>query len=33
LNLIGDVHGRDVLLIDDEIDTGGSIVEAVQVQN
>jgi len=31
LNLIGDVHGRDVLLIDDEIDTGGSIVQAVQV--
>mgnify|MGYP000883478374 FL=1 len=31
LNLIGDVHGRDVLLIDDEIDTGGSVVQAVQV--
>ena len=31
LNLIGDVNGRDVLLIDDEIDTGGSIVQAVQV--
>ncbi|NLE83726.1 MAG: ribose-phosphate diphosphokinase [Chloroflexi bacterium] len=29
LNLIGDVNGRDVLIIDDEIDTGGSIVEAV----
>ena len=25
------MHGRDVLLIDDEIDTGGSIVQAVQV--
>lgn len=31
LNLIGDVHDRDVLLIDDEIDTGGSICEAVWV--
>jgi len=29
LNLIGDVNDRDVLLIDDEIDTGGSICEAV----
>ncbi|MBP7213889.1 MAG: ribose-phosphate diphosphokinase [Anaerolineaceae bacterium] len=29
LNLIGDVKDRDVLLIDDEIDTGGSICEAV----
>lgn len=30
LNLIGDVNHRDVILIDDEIDTGGSIVQAVQ---
>ncbi|MDD2521776.1 MAG: ribose-phosphate diphosphokinase [Anaerolineaceae bacterium] len=29
LNLIGDVRDRDVLIIDDEIDTGGSICEAV----
>jgi ribose-phosphate pyrophosphokinase len=31
LNLIGDVRDRDVLIIDDEIDTGGSICEAVWV--
>ena len=31
LNLIGDVKNRDVLIIDDEIDTGGSICEAVEV--
>jgi ribose-phosphate pyrophosphokinase len=29
LNLIGDVHDRDVIIVDDEIDTGGSIVQAV----
>jgi ribose-phosphate pyrophosphokinase len=29
LNLIGDVRDRDVLIIDDEIDTGGSVCEAV----
>jgi len=29
LALIGEVEGRDVLLVDDEIDTGGSIVQAV----
>ncbi len=31
LNLIGDVNGRDVILVDDEIDTGGSIVQAVNL--
>jgi ribose-phosphate pyrophosphokinase len=31
LNLIGDVEDHDVLIIDDEIDTGGSICEAVTV--
>ncbi len=31
LNVIGKVSGRDVLLIDDEIDTGGSICEAVSI--
>ncbi|OJX40900.1 MAG: ribose-phosphate pyrophosphokinase [Chloroflexi bacterium 44-23] len=31
LNLIGSVQGRDVILVDDEVDTGGSIVEAVNL--
>ena len=30
LTLIGDVRGRDVVLVDDEVDTGGSMVEAVK---
>jgi ribose-phosphate pyrophosphokinase len=30
LTLIGDVNGRDVVLVDDEVDTGGSMVEAVK---
>ncbi|MBI9049384.1 MAG: ribose-phosphate diphosphokinase [Anaerolineaceae bacterium] len=29
LTLIGDVSGRDVILVDDEVDTGGSMVQAV----
>jgi ribose-phosphate pyrophosphokinase len=29
LNLVGDVKGRDVILVDDEIDTAGSISQAV----
>lgn len=30
LSLIGDVHDRDVIVIDDEVDTGGSVCEAVK---
>jgi ribose-phosphate pyrophosphokinase len=30
MSLIGDVHGMDVIIIDDECDTGGSILHAVQ---
>lgn len=31
LSVIGDVSQRDVILVDDEIDTGGSIVQAVNL--
>lgn len=31
LTLIGDVTGRDVIIVDDEVDTGGSIAQAVGV--
>jgi ribose-phosphate pyrophosphokinase len=31
LTLIGDVKGRDVLVVDDEVDTGGSMVQAVNL--
>jgi ribose-phosphate pyrophosphokinase len=31
LTLIGDVKGCDVLIVDDEVDTGGSIAQAVKV--
>ena len=31
LTLIGDVKDRDVIIVDDEVDTGGSIVQAVSV--
>jgi ribose-phosphate pyrophosphokinase len=31
LTIIGDVKGHDVVLVDDEIDTGGSIVQAVNL--
>jgi ribose-phosphate pyrophosphokinase len=31
LTLIGDVRGHDVIIVDDEVDTGGSIAEAVDV--
>src|ERR1044071_7426264 len=31
LSLIGDVTDRDVIIVDDEVDTGGSIVQAVNV--
>lgn len=33
LTLIGDVHGRDVIIVDDEVDTGGSVSEAVTLVN
>ena len=31
LNLVGDVDGRDVILVDDEIDTAGSVSQAVNL--
>lgn len=31
LNIVGNVRGRDVLLVDDEVDTGGSVSEAVHL--
>lgn len=31
MTIIGDVHDRDVVLVDDEIDTGGSMVQAIQL--
>ncbi len=31
LTLIGDVKGRDVVIVDDEVDTGGSMVQAVNL--
>lgn len=31
LTLIGDVRGRDVILLDDEVDTAGSMSQAVQI--
>ena len=31
LSLIGEVEGRDVLIVDDEVDTGGSIAEAAHL--
>ncbi len=31
LTLIGDTQGRDVIIVDDEVDTGGSMAEAAQV--
>ena len=31
LTLIGDVKDRDVIIVDDEVDTGGSILQAVNV--
>ena len=31
LTLIGDVQDRDVIIVDDEVDTGGSIAQAVNV--
>ena len=31
LSIIGDVKGRDVIIVDDEVDTGGSISQAVEL--
>jgi ribose-phosphate pyrophosphokinase len=31
LSLIGDVRGSDVIIVDDEVDTGSSIIQAVKV--
>ncbi len=31
MTIIGDVQGRDVIIVDDEIDTGGSMVQAVNI--
>ncbi len=31
LNIVGDVAGRDVILVDDEVDTAGSVVQAVNL--
>ncbi len=31
LNIIGEVSNRDVIIVDDEVDTGGSMVEAIQL--
>ncbi|HEY5901929.1 MAG TPA: ribose-phosphate diphosphokinase [Anaerolineales bacterium] len=31
LTLIGEVAGRDVIIVDDEVDTGGSIAQAIDV--
>ncbi len=33
LTLIGDVENRDVIIIDDEVDTGGSMVQAINLLN
>ena len=30
LTLIGDVKDRDVIIVDDEVDTGGSIAQAIE---
>jgi ribose-phosphate pyrophosphokinase len=31
LTIIGDVDGKDVIIVDDEVDTGGSMVQAVNI--
>src|SRR5699024_238270 len=30
MNVIGEVHGKRVIIVDDEIDTGGTLVETVR---
>jgi ribose-phosphate pyrophosphokinase len=31
MTIIGDVEGRDVIIVDDEVDTGGSVAQAVEI--
>ena len=31
MTVIGDVRGRDVVIVDDEVDTGGSVVQAAEI--
>jgi ribose-phosphate pyrophosphokinase len=31
MTVIGDVKGKDVIIVDDEVDTGGSVAQAVQI--
>ncbi len=31
LNIIGDVNGRDIIIVDDEVDTGGSVAQAISL--
>jgi ribose-phosphate pyrophosphokinase len=31
LTVIGDVRGKDVIIVDDEVDTGGSVTQAAQI--
>jgi ribose-phosphate pyrophosphokinase len=31
LSLIGDAYGRDAIIVDDEVDTGGSMIQAVKL--
>ena len=31
LTLIGDANGRDVIIVDDEVDTGGSMIQAIKL--
>ncbi len=31
MGVIGDVNGRDVIVVDDEVDTGGSVSQAVEI--
>ena len=31
MTIIGDVEGRDVIIVDDEVDTGGSVSQAVEI--